>query len=365
MAQLGLVISKDQVEYVYAEFGTILFSQSNGDFRNWIETSGISLAKIDSVVVQKDFCEELPQVKAQVGYCRLQSEDYVKARLFDGEETEVYATLEELRRRQLSQFDVEDVVTPDVELIRNQVTRENYWVMNLLLHEQAKEFVETLQEQLKKIKCNAPIYFMTGSGFLTDAKNILRNPVLTWRSKEALELLSVARYHYLENFIYGTKENSGYSLQVMKDGEPVAYQNHCSFNGYELPPWFVKVTRAKEGDLEQAVTYLKRIHGDLPIVIEGEEKNKQLAYSRYAAKRNPIGGLFQVLYRKRLFRQITMAQGKETDLIENEVRRAMDNYLYRNEIHLKDPTYTISKENWQYSLERVVRLEMRVVGDIV
>ena len=365
MAQLGLVISKNQVEYLYAEFGTILFSQSNGDFFEWIKKSGVSFDKIDSVVVQKDFCDELPQVKAQVGYCRLQSDDFVKARLFEGEEEEVYSTLEELRRRQLAKFDAEDVVTPDVELIRNQITRENYWVMNLLLHERAKEFVENLEEQLEKIECKAPIYFMTGSGFLTDAKNVLRNPVLTWRSMEALELQSAARHHHLASFIYCKKDNDGYVLEVIKEGEPIDYQNHCSFNGYELPPWFVKISRSKEADLEQAITYLKRIHGDLPLVLEGDHKNKRLDYNMYVAKRNPIGGLFQIPYRKRLFRQITMAQGKETDLVEDEVRKAMDNYLKRNEIQLKDPTYTISKENWQYSLERVVRLELRVVGVIV
>ncbi len=364
MAQLGLVLNKNQVEYVYAEYGTVLFSQSNGDFFEWVKTSGISLAKIDSVIVQKDFCEELPQVKARVGVSRLQSVDFIRERLFGGEAEDAYETLEELRRRQLAQFDSEDVVTPDVELIRNQITRENYWVMNLLLHERAKEFVEALQEQLKKIQCEVPIYFMTGSGFMTDAKNVLRNPVLTWRSKEVLELLSAARQHHLEDFIYCKKEHDGYALQVMKAGEPVDYQNHCSFNGYELPPWFVKITRSKTADLEQAITYLKRIHGDLLVVTQGDEKNKQLDYSMYAEKRNPIGGLFQIPYRKRLFRQITMAQGKETGQIEEEVRKAMDNYLQRNGINLKDPTYTISKENWQYSLERIVRLELRVVGRI-
>lgn len=365
MAQLGLVVRKNQVEYVYAEYGTMIFSQSNGDFFDWIKTSGISLAKIDSFIVQKDFCEELPMLIAQVGVGRLQYEASVQARLFIGKEEEAAAALEELRRRQLAQFDAEDVVTPDVELIRNQITRENYWVMNLLLHEQAREFVENMIERMRRLGVRVPLYFMTGSGYLTDEKNVLRNPVLTWRSKEALELLSAARYHHLEDFIYSKKEHDGYALQVMKDGEPVVYQNHCSFNGYELPPWFVKITRSKPADLEQTIAYLKRMHGHLPLMKEGDERNKQLDYSMYAAKRNPIDGLFQIPYRKRLFRQITIAHVKETDQIEEEVKMAMDNYLLRNGINLKDPVYTISKENWQYSLERVVRLELRVVGGII
>lgn len=362
MAQLGLVISGNQVEYVYAEFGTVLFSQSNGDFFDWIKTSGISLAKIDSFIVQKDFCEELPRLKAQVGVGCLQYEDSVQARLFSGKEEKAHEALEELRRRQLAQFDTEDVVTPDVELIRNQITRENYWVMNLLLHERAKEFVENMIERMRRLGVRVPMYFMTGSGYLTDEKNVLRNPVLTWRSKEALELLSAARHHHLGDFIYSKKENDGYALQVMKNGEPVVYQNHCSFNGYELPPWFVKITRSKPADLEQTIAYLKRMHGDLPVMTEGEVKNKHLDYNLYSVKRSPISGLFQIPYRKRLFRQITMSKGKETDQIEEEVKMAMDNYLLRNGINLKDPTYTISKENWQYSLERIVRLELRIIG---
>ncbi len=361
MAQLGLVIQKDQVKYLYAEAGTIVFSQSNGDFVEWIDTCGISFAAIDSIVVQKDFCEELPRIQAKGGRYRLESEDFVREKLFDSNK-ETSMTLEELRHRQLAEFDVEDVVTPDVELIRNQITRENYWVMNLMLHERAKEFMNQLKDKMEQSGFAVPVYFLTGSGFLTDAKNILRNPVLTWRSAEALELLSAARHHRLKDFIYVKKQDDAYSLAVIKDGEPVDYQNRCSFNGYELPPWFVKISRSKASDLENTITFLKRLHGDLPVVMEGKVGNKQIEYGRYAAIRNPMGGLFQIPYRKRLFRQINMAQGKLTDQIEEEIRQAMDNYLTRNEIELKEPTYTISSENWQYSLERIARLELRVVG---
>jgi hypothetical protein len=363
MAQLGLVIQKDQVKYLYAEAGTIVFSQSNGDFVEWIDTCGISFATIDSVVVQRDFCEELPRIQAKGGQYRLEFEDFVREKLFDSNEKSKIS-LEEMRQKQLAEFDVEDVVTPDVELIRNQITRENYWVVNLMLHERAKEFVNDLEEKQKQFGIKVPVYFLTGSGFLTDAKNILRNPVLTWRSAEALELLSAARHHHLKDFIYVKKQAEEYSLAVIKDGEPIDYQNRCSFNGYELPPWFVKISRSKASDLENAITFLKRFHGDLPMVVEGEFVNKQIEYSRYASIRNPMGGLFQIPYRKRLFRQINMAQGKVTDQIEEEIRRAMDKYLIRNEIVLKDPTYTLSSENWQYSLERIARLELRVVGEL-
>ena len=363
MAQLGLVIQKDQVKYLYAEAGTIVFSQSNGDFVEWMDTCGISFAAIDSVVVQRDFCEELPRIQAQGGQYRLEFEDFVREKLFDSNK-EFKLSLEEMRQKQLAAFDAEDVVTPDIELIRNQITRENYWVMNLMLHERAKEFVNDLEEKKKQLGIKAPVYFLTGSGFLTDAKNILRNPVLTWRSGEALELLSASRHHRLKDFIYVKKQDDAYSLAVIKDGEPVDYQNRCSFNGYELPPWFVKISRSKASDLENAITFLKRLHGELPVVTEGKVWTKQIEYSRYAATRNPMSGLFQIPYRKRLFRQINMAQGKLTDQIEEEIRQAMDNYLIRNEIELKDPTYTISSENWQYSLERIARLELRVVGEL-
>lgn len=363
MAQLGLVFQKDQVEYLYAEAGTIVFSQSNGDFVEWIESCGISFAAIDSVIVQKDFCEDLPRMQAQGGQYRLEFEAFVREKLF-GSNEEITMTLGEMRHKQLAKFDAEDVVTPDVELIRNQITRENYWVLNLMLHDRAKAFVRDLDEKQKQLGVKVPVYFLTGSGYLTDAKNILRNPVLTWRSWEALELLSAARHHRLQDFFYVKKQGDAYALQTVEDGEPINYQNHCSFHGYELPPWFVKVSRSKASDLESAISFLKRLHGDLPVVTEGEVGAKQMEYARYAVRRNPMGGLFQIPYRKRLFRQINMAQGKVTDNIEEEIRQAMDKYLTRNEIKLKQPTYTISSENWQYSLERIARLELRVVGEL-
>ena len=361
MAQLGLVIQKEQVKYLYAEGGTIVFSQSNGNFGEWVDTCGISFAAIDSVLVQKDFCEDLPEIQAQGGQYRLEFEDFVREKLFDSKK-ESKLTLVKMRQKQLAAFDAEDVLTPDVELIRNQITRENYWVMNLILHERAKEFVHDLDEKQKELGIKVPVYFMTGSGFLTDAKNILRNPVLTWRSAQALELLSAARHHHLKDFIYAKKQDEMYALAVIKDGELVDYKNRCSFKGYELPPWFVKINRSKASDLENGITFLKRVHGDLPLVTEGKIENKQIEYSRYAATRNPVGGLFQIPYRKRLFRQINMNQGKGTDQIEEEIRQAMDQYLTRNKIELNDPTYFISSENWQYSLDRIARLELRVVG---
>lgn len=350
MAQLGLVIQKDQVEYLYAQSGTIVFSQRNGDFLTWVEGSGISFSDVDSIVVQKDFCQDLPHVQAQVGYCRLQSGDL--------------ENLEDLRKKQLAEFDADDVVTPDIELIRNQITRENYWTLNLMLTQRAKAFVHELIEKQKQLGIQAPVYFLTGSGFLTDAKNVLRNPVLTWRSGQVMELLSAARHHHLHDFFYVKKQGETYAIQTMKDGEPINYQNHCNFHGYELPPWFVKISRVKEADLEYAISYLKRIYGDLPLVTEGDVKDKRIQFARYAATRNPMGGLFQIPYRKRLFRQINMAQVKELELFETEVRQALDKYLTRNKINLKDPTYTIIKENWQYSLERIARLELRVVGKL-
>jgi hypothetical protein len=364
MTQLGLVIQKGQVKYLYGEAGTIVFSQLNGDFVEWMDACGIALATIDSVVVQKDFCEELPPIQAKGGQYRLEFEDFVREKLFDSNQGSKIS-LEEMRQKQLADFDAEDVVTPDVELIRNQITRENYWVMNLMLHERAKEFVNDLEEKQKQFGIKVPVYFLTGSGFLTDAKNVLRNPVLTWRSAEALELLSAARHHRLEGFIYVKKQDNACSLAVMKEGEVIDYQNRCSFNGYELPPWFVKISKSKSSDVENAITFLKRLHGDLPLVTEGESWNKRVEYSQYAAMRNPVAGLFQIPYRKRLFRQINMAQGKLTDQIEEEIRRAMDQYLIRNGIHLNDPTHSISSENWQYSLERIARLELRVVGELI
>jgi hypothetical protein len=52
--------------------------------------ASISFSDVDSIVVQKDFCQELPQVQAQAGYCRLQSGEL--------------ENLEELRKKQLAVF---------------------------------------------------------------------------------------------------------------------------------------------------------------------------------------------------------------------------------------------------------------------
>jgi hypothetical protein len=342
MGQLGLVIRGDRVEYLYAELGTIVFAQRGGDFLAWAESTGIRMETIETVIVQKDFCQEI-----------LDTIDPIE---FSGTE------LEFLRQRQLESFEQADQMTPDTELIRNQAMRENYWALNVTLGDRAKGFVEKLKGELAKRNCKAPIYFLRGSGFLTDEKNAMKNPVLTWRSGQALELMSAGTHHNLEDYIYVKRYGDEVSLEVVKSGEPVMYQNHCSFKGYELPPWFVKVTKAKVSDWEDALTYLIRIHGDLPVICQGNLRTRQIQYLRYLADRNPYGALFQTPYRKRIFRQVIMDQETSLEGAEADLRQKMAYYLSKNNINLKDATQTLNREILQYSLDRIVRLELRVVG---
>lgn len=360
MGQLGIIEGNGEIEYVYGEAGTLLFSQYGGDLATWVLLCAIQTEQISSVVVQKDFCVELPIAKAQAGYCRLDSKDFGENG-FSTDEEAIW-TLQEQREQQLAEIDPEDGIAQDTEVIRNQITRENYNLMNLVLYAKARTFISELKRELDAIGCKAPIYFLTGSGFLTDEKNTRKHPVLTWRSAEALELRSAANQHHLEDFIYLKKTQNEIWITVMKNNEPISYKNHCSFNGYELPPWFVKIKRSKEADLENTLTYLKRIHGELPYVCDFEVKTNKMQYQRYAVERDPAKDLFQVPYRKWIFKQVNLSQEKTTEHVEKEIRQAMDNYLKRNKINLKGAKYTTERENWQYSLERVARLELRVVG---
>lgn len=360
MGQLGIVERNGEIEYLYGEAGTRVFSQSGGDLATWVSLCEIQTERISSVVVQKDFCADLPIAKAQAGYCRMDWKDFVQKGLSTDEET--IQTLQEQRKLQLDEIDLTNEITSDTEVIRNQITRENYMMLNFVLYDKVQTFVTELKRNLDEIGCVAPIYFMTGSGYLTDEKNMLKNPVLTWRSVEALELRSAASQYQLEDFIFLKKFQKEIHMMVIKGNDPISYKNHCNFNGYELPPWFVKIKRSKKADLENALTYLNRIYGELPYVCDFEVKTNRMQYQRYAGEIDSARGLFQIPYRKRIFRQVNLSHEKTMERAEEEIRQAMDQYLTRNKIQLKGVEYTTAQENWQYSLERVARLELRVVG---
>ena len=149
MGQLGIIEGNGEIEYVYGEAGTLLFSQSGGDLATWV--------LLCSVVVQKDFCVELPIAKAQAGYCRLDSKDFGENG-FSTDEEAIW-TLQEQRERQLAEIDPEDGITQDTEVIRNQITRENYNLMNLVLYAKARTFISELKRELDAIGYKAPIYF--------------------------------------------------------------------------------------------------------------------------------------------------------------------------------------------------------------
>ncbi|MDK2934006.1 MAG: hypothetical protein PWP27_1816 [Clostridiales bacterium] len=297
MRQLGIVYQKDKVVFQYAENGTVFFSSNSDSF---LQNLPIDEKNIDTVIVLKDFTEELSQVNNRVGYIKLKTDDltlsgllkeyssFIKIHLIDKDM--INEVLRNLKEQNI--FDVAvngffkidkswNVLDLDPYEIRNKLVRENYILFNLLLTNTAKKFISQLRSKLSKIKIQAPIYFLMGSGYLTDSENIIKYPILTWRSREVFRLLSYSYFYHLDDFILIRKEGEKFIMTLMKDSVPVTNKNYSRFKGYELPPWFVKTMQFNIDDYDNTLRYFKRRYPDLPIIYELDIKKSEIEYNRY------------------------------------------------------------------------------------
>jgi hypothetical protein len=380
MRQLGIVYQKDKVVFQYAENGTVFFSSNSDSFLQNLPIDG---KNIDTVIVLKDFTEELSQVNNRVGYIKLKTDDltlsgllkeyssFIKIHLIDKDM--INEVLRNLKEQNI--FDVAvngflkidkswNVLDLDPYEIRNKLVRENYILFNLLLTNTAKKFISQLRSKLSKIKIQAPIYFLMGSGYLTDSENIIKYPILTWRSREVFRLLSYSYFYHLDDFILIRKEGEKFIMTLLKDSVPVTNKNYSRFKGYELPPWFVKTMQFNIDDYDNTLRYFKRRYPDLPIIYEFDIKKSEIEYNRYSGKVFPEEALFQVPYRKRICKKVNLTLKDSIDSSKEKLNDLMNDYLKENCICLKEIQRNFRKDYLPYLHESIVNVELVVTGEL-
>jgi hypothetical protein len=380
MRQLGIVYQKDKVVFQYAENGTVFFSSNSDSFLQNLPIDG---KNIDTVIVLKDFTEELSQVNNRVGYIKLKTDDltlsgllkeyssFIKIHLIDKDM--INEVLRNLKEQNI--FDVAvngflkidkswNVLDLDPYEIRNKLVRENYILFNLLLTNTAKKFISQLRSKLSKIKIQAPIYFLMGSGYLTDSENIIKYPILTWRSREVFRLLSYSYFYHLDDFILIRKEGEKFIMTLLKDSVPVTNKNYSRFKGYELPPWFVKTMEFNIDDYDNTLRYFKRRYPDLPIIYEFDIKKSEIEYNRYSGKVFPEEALFQVPYRKRICKKVNLTLKDSIDSSKEKLNDLMNDYLKENCICLKEIQRNFRKDYLPYLHESIVNVELVVTGEL-
>ncbi|MDK2919486.1 MAG: hypothetical protein PWQ37_2219, partial [Candidatus Petromonas sp.] len=374
MRQLGIVYQKDKVVFQYAENGTVFFSSNSDSFLQNLPIDG---KNIDTVIVLKDFTEELSQVNNRVGYIKLKTDDltlsgllkeyssFIKIHLIDKDM--INEVLRNLKEQNI--FDVAvngflkidkswNVLDLDPYEIRNKLVRENYILFNLLLTNTAKKFISQLRSKLSKIKIQAPIYFLMGSGYLTDSENIIKYPILTWRSREVFRLLSYSYFYHLDDFILIRKDGEKFIMTLLKDSVPVTNKNYSRFKGYELPPWFVKTMQFNIDDYDNTLRYFKRRYPDLPIIYEFDIKKSEIEYNRYSGKVFPEEALFQVPYRKRICKKVNLTLKDSIDSSKEKLNDLMNDYLKENCICLKEIQRNFRKDYLPYLHESIVNVEL-------
>jgi hypothetical protein len=380
MRQLGIVYQKDKVVFQYAENGTVFFSSNSDSFLQNLPIDG---KNIDTVIVLKDFTEELSQVNNRVGYIKLKTDDltlsgllkeyssFIKIHLIDKDM--INEVLRNLKEQNI--FDVAvngflkidkswNVLDLDPYEIRNKLVRENYILFNLLLTNTAKKFISQLRSKLSKIKIQAPIYFLMGSGYLTDSENIIKYPILTWRSREVFRLLSYSYFYHLDDFILIRKDGEKFIMTLLKDSVPVTNKNYSRFKGYELPPWFVKTMQFNIDDYDNTLRYFKRRYPDLPIIYEFDIKKSEIEYNRYSGKVFPEEALFQVPYRKRICKKVNLTLKDSIDSSKEKLNDLMNDYLKENCICLKEIQRNFRKDYLPYLHESIVNVELVVTGEL-
>jgi hypothetical protein len=380
MRQLGIVYQKDKVVFQYAENGTVFFSSNSDSFLQNLPIDG---KNIDTVIVLKDFTEELSQVNNRVGYIKLKTDDltlsgllkeyssFIKIHLIDKDM--INEVLRNLKEQNI--FDVAvngflkidkswNVLDLDPYEIRNKLVRENYILFNLLLTNTAKKFISQLRSKLSKIKIQAPIYFLMGSGYLTDSENIIKYPILTWRSREVFRLLSYSYFYHLDDFILIRKDGEKFIMNLLKDSVPVTNKNYSRFKGYELPPWFVKTMQFNIDDYDNTLRYFKRRYPDLPIIYEFDIKKSEIEYNRYSGKVFPEEALFQVPYRKRICKKVNLTLKDSIDSSKEKLNDLMNDYLKENCICLKEIQRNFRKDYLPYLHESIVNVELVVTGEL-
>jgi hypothetical protein len=380
MRQLGIVYQKDKVVFQYAENGTVFFSSNSDSFLQNLPIDG---KNIDTVIVLKDFTEELSQVNNRVGYIKLKTDDltlsgllkeyssFIKIHLIDKDM--INEVLRNLKEQNI--FDVAvngflkidkswNVLDLDPYEIRNKLVRENYILFNLLLTNTAKKFISQLRSKLSKIKIQAPIYFLMGSGYLTDSENIIKYPILTWRSREVFRLLSYSYFYHLDDFILIRKDGEKFIMNLLKDSVPVTNKNYSRFKGYELPPWFVKTMEFNIDDYDNTLRYFKRRYPDLPIIYEFDIKKSEIEYNRYSGKVFPEEALFQVPYRKRICKKVNLTLKDSIDSSKEKLNDLMNDYLKENCICLKEIQRNFRKDYLPYLHESIVNVELVVTGEL-
>ena len=380
MRQLGIVYQKDKVVFQYAENGTVFFSSNSDSF---LQNLPIDEKNIDTVIVLKDFTEELSQVNNRVGYIKLKTDDltlsgllkeyssFIKIHLIDKDM--INEVLRNLKEQNI--FDVAvngflkidkswNVLDLDPYEIRNKLVRENYILFNLLLTNTAKKFISQLRSKLSKIKIQAPIYFLMGSGYLTDSENIIKYPILTWRSREVFRLLSYSYFYHLDDFILIRKDGEKFIMTLLKDSVPVTNKNYSRFKGYELPPWFVKTMQFNIDDYDNTLRYFKRRYPDLPIIYEFDIKKSEIEYNRYSGKVFPEEALFQVPYRKRICKKVNLTLKDSIDSSKEKLNDLMNDYLKENCICLKEIQRNFRKDYLPYLHESIVNVELVVTGEL-
>jgi hypothetical protein len=203
-----------------------------------------------------------------------------------------------------------------------------------------------------------------GSGYLTDSENIIKYPILTWRSREVFRLLSYSYFYHLDDFILIRKDGEKFIMTLLKDSVPVTNKNYSRFKGYELPPWFVKTMQFNIDDYDNTLRYFKRRYPDLPIIYELDIKKSEIEYNRYSGKVFPEEALFQVPYRKRICKKVNLTLKDSIDSSKEKLNDLMNDYLKENCICLKEIQRNFRKDYLPYLHESIVNVELVVTGEL-
>lgn len=245
--------------------------------------------------------------------------------------------------------------------INNMMLRENTLLLNLMLYEEAKEYLNKISEQLKKSGIAAPIFVLKCDGTLYSLRLAIDCPMETWQVGITAFMMDAAYKTRLEDIFVLFEEKGKGWLGIIRNGKPLISHKPVQYKNCYIPGNNPLLTPLPEPCTEAGLLeLLKRMNplpGPIPVVSYCSDIPKLPAFSEYPplrVKRQPVipgSGADAAVYRREISRLVIERSNQDILKVEQELMDSAIEELNTDCIKMGEPDFRFERTPIKYMLD--------------
>lgn len=255
----------------------------------------------------------------------------------------------------------------------NFILRENMLFLDLMLHETAHKFTESINHIFHDLGIDAPVYYMKGNGKLMSSKLALTCPIFTWQSIFSSTLIGSSINTGERNAFILIPYDNGIKMGIVQNSLPKLDDTFSYFQGLQVSNSYPRYTFFKS--LPSNIKWNKftkqinLFNGPAPIINLLKEQNPHYFFNHKLINLEEHStivakGALNSTYELELTSTMPTSNSKIIKMEKNELILEANRILKNNNINLKSIRYDFKLIPIKYMPKNSIFLKLFITGKI-